>query len=492
VDRRRGGLDPRPRNRSAGRIDARRVDETQAELEVMAGPESVVAGVLIGVSLLPPAAAQGLPSPVHEIVTGGMARVDLGVFEVFVPASTLEDEKDLRSAARAMLALLEAQAGWSEWVGAQGEDPERAKTLERWLRGLEPRHFSARRVAGDALELVPAGGGGVRGAIRDPIRDAIEEERHFRRAGPAMGTAREIPAVPLVIFPERSEFVARIRAAGSAAPELRASAFDDGVETWLEYQAGDVRLLCLEYGVEGSGRSVAEGNPSALPQLAAQVGIRSFLDRAYPASLDPAFRSALANALVIDVYGELDTRIDGDVRARSTEGRSTFVPGGNPSGGALPPVSAQNRWRESLGKDHFVGVLARIQAQSGKKRARAERLASFELVSDEGALTGLAQAPFLGATAAAPRAELLPDYLEFLRCYGIAFVRWLRLEGAGRDSSARFAALLWELGGGSRADDLPALLGDLYGQPLSAARLSELFKHPTLEGRFLTWLSKAR
>ena len=55
--------------------------------------------------------------------------------------------------------------------------------------------------------------------------------------------------------------------------------------------------------------SVGERNPSALSELVTQVATRALLARVYGDGLDPALVSGMANTLVIDLHGELDTRI---------------------------------------------------------------------------------------------------------------------------------------------------------------------------------------
>jgi hypothetical protein len=287
--------------------------------------------------------------------------------------------------------------------------------------------------------------------------------------------------------------------AGALDPALKQQAWNEGVTTWLEFQAWETRFLTLEYAASEEKRDFERGvpvsarNPAALSQLVTQVATRAMLARVYADGLDPALGSGMANALVIDLYGELDTRIDGDVRSRSSQGSSMFVPGGNPEGGVLPATSAENRWRGTKGKDHFVGVLAQVQKQSGKKGGtRPEKLTRFELVSDGGSEKALVSAPFLGPSAVKPGQAFLPDYLELVRCYGVAFLHWLRLEGAGtpEESARRFGSLLRALGKMPKAAELPRVLEQIYGQPLSAAGGEELFAEPTLEGRFLAWISK--
>jgi len=426
----------------------------------------------------------------RELLEQRFAHLALGVFDVYLPDSALRDAKALKDASAALAALLEAQAGWSAWVRGAALVRPKDEPLARWLRTLSPKAFSGRSTAGAEVAELAAEG---------EVRVALEQYRVAQRAGTPLGVERQLAGVPLVLFPRRAEFVEFTCVAGALDPYLKASAWNEGVTTWLEYQANEVRFLTLEYAASEErrdferGGSVGERNPSALSQLVTQVASRALLARVYADGLDPALASGMANALVIDLYGELDTRIDGDVRARSSQGSSIFVPGGNPDGGALPATSAENRWRGTKGKDHFVAILARVQKQSGKKGTTAcEKLSRFELVSDDGARKEPVCAPFLGPSAVKPGTEFLPDYLELVRCYGVAFLHWLRLEGAGKpaESAERFGQFLRALGKNARTEDLPRVLQELYGQPLSAASGAALFAAPTLEGRFLSWLAK--
>jgi hypothetical protein len=430
----------------------------------------------------------------RELLEQRFARLAMGVFDVYLPPAALRDGRACKDTGAALLALLDAQAGWTAWVrGVPREQPDEA--LARWLRGLGPKSFTGKSLAGaDLAGRIAA----------DEVHSALERYRTLQRSGAPLGVEREVPGVPLVLFPRRAEFVEFVCVAGALDPRLKPSAWNEGVTTWLEYQAWEVRFLTLEYAASEGSRDFERGvpvgarNPAALAQLVCQVATRSMLASVYADGLDPALGSGMANALVIDLHGELDTRIDGDVRSRSSQGTSLFIPGGNPEGGALPGSSAENRWRGTKGRDHFVGVLAQVQAQSGEKRngkkgaTGAERIARFELVSDSGSRKALVSAPFLGPQAKRPDAQFLPDYLELVRCYGIAFLHWLRLAGAGtpEESAARFGEFLRALGKRTRAEDLPRVLQELYGQPLSAASADGLFASPTLEGRFLEWLAK--
>jgi hypothetical protein len=433
------------------------------------------------------------PKDLRSLLSATFARLSLGLFDVYLPVEALKDGKVLEDARGALVALLDAQRTFGGWVQGNAEvgaAPANRKDdpLAKWLLGLTPKTFAGRERGGlDLAEVAP-----------DYVRSLLSAFRTENLQGGRFGVNRALEPVALALFPRRAEFVEFTCVAGALDPALRTSAWNEGVSTWLEYEADGLPLFTLEYTAGGGvrdyerGVSVGARNPQALAQLVAQVGTRALLRHVFADGLDPALGSGMANALVIDLYGELDTRIDGDVRARSSQGRSIFVPGGNPNGGVLPPTSAENRWRECKGRDHFVGVLAQVQKQSGKKApTRAEKLARFELVSDDGSKRELVTAPFLGPKARQPNTEVWGDYLELVRCYGVAFLHWLRVEGAGKpaESAARFGELLRTLGR-VQSEDLPRVLQEIYGQPLSAEDLHGLFDGQTLEGRFLAWLSR--
>jgi hypothetical protein len=417
------------------------------------------------------------------------AHLPLGVFDVSIPVSTLRDAKALKETGLALAALLEAQAGWEAWVAGRAPELRKEDPLADWLRGWTPKTFAGVDAHGQDL--------GELAAPEQELRAALAELRAAMRSGPPLGVERELTGVPIVLFPRRGEFVEFTCVVGALDERQRPLAWQDGLTSWLEFQAGEVRLLTLEYGASDDPKSFDKGigvgdrNPAAVGQLVVQVATRSLIAHLFANALDPALASGMANALVIDLYGELDTRIDGDVRSRSSQGRSIFVPGGNPNGGVLPPTSAENRWRGSRGKDHFLRILAQVQKQSGRKaHSKHEKLARFELIGDDGGGRELVQAPFLGPSAQRPADEFLPDYLELVRCYGVGFLHWLRVEGAGAESGQRFGKLLQALGEDATTDKLPQLFQQVYGQPLSAPTLDELFAEQTLEGRFLTWLAR--
>jgi hypothetical protein len=434
------------------------------------------------------------PTSWSDLIDERFGRIGVGLFDVRVPPATLRDAKALKDIGVALVALLDAQAGWESWVNGTAivrpDKGHKDDPVAKWLLGLSPKLFAGKDVGGaDLAEL---------GEAPAAVREALTRLQTEHRQGKPFGVERELADVRLALFPQRAEFTEFVCVIGSLDPRLQPQAWCEGIASWLEYQGYDTHFLTLEYqasdnsaaGTRGIG--VGDRNPAALGELVTQVAIRALLAR-ISESLDPALVSGMANALVIDLYGELDTRIDGDVRSRSSQGTSTFVPGGNPDGGTLPATSAENRWRGSKGRDHFVGILSQVQKQSGKKAdTRPGKLTSFELVSDDGSHKSTMNAPFLGPKAVKPPTEVFPDYLELVRCYGVAFLHWLRVAGASdaANSSARFGDFLRAVGRGLKPEEVPGVLQGIYGQPLSGASPDEIFADATLEGRFLAWLSK--
>jgi len=408
----------------------------------------------------------------------GFAHLDLGTFLVDVPAAELSNAESVARLAETVQALLDVQQGWMRWAGAHPSAP--LDELLNWIKAWSPGTFAHLPEDGDLAKL--AG---------DKVQASYTAWRTEQSAGAWLGL--ELRAAQLFVFPHRAEFTEFVALIGWLDKFQHASAWGPTLGTWLEYMARDWQLVTLEYGVAGKPEGVDKRNPKALRELVAQVASRAFLARLSHSELDPSLANALANTMVIDLYGELDTRIDGDVRARSSQGRSEFVPGGNPNGGFLPPTSAENRWRGSKGKDHFLVVLAAALKSGGKSgSSKLDRQGTFELESDGSDKTARVQAPFLGPGGKAPDAAVLPDYLELVRCYGVGFLHWLRTKESGTDvaSAKRFADFLHLLAKDTKAADLPGLFQQAYGEPLSATKGAELFEPSTLEGRFLTWLAK--
>ncbi|MEW6073111.1 MAG: hypothetical protein AB1726_11055 [Planctomycetota bacterium] len=433
-----------------------------------------------------PAAAPGAPVDMERLLTERFASVRLGLFDVRVARAALADPVWGREIPRLLASLLDLQVRWREWIapGAGVALEAEAKTLRSWLASWDPQSFAAREApsGGPAIEAEAARESA--GAAQDAFARAMRGEDPGRR--PAR----------LVLIPERRDFVAFTTVIGLADPRYRSAYWLPGIVEWTYLDYEGTRVVALQYAAPGAtdftaGLAMNDRNPKALAEHVVQMATRSLLDNVFGGRMEPMVAAGLANNMVIELFGEVDTRTDGDTRARQTEARSVFIPGGNPDGGALPPIRADSRWRESHGKDHFVAVLRRAQKAGARSAtARRERHLGFELVADGGSARHVARAPFLGTGAGErlwPDSRFEGDALEFLRAYRSAFLFWLREHAAGdrKESHAAFAALLAGLavpGAPALADTLAAT----YGVPLSEPVPGE----GSLEGRFLLWLAK--
>jgi hypothetical protein len=256
----------------------------------------------------------------------------------------------------------------------------------------------------------------------------------------------------------------------------------------------------LEYSVGGrpegeyaQGTGMNENDPTGMQQQLVQLSMNSLFDASYSGRVPAAFIQGLSMNLVIDLYGHIDTRVDGDVRSRTTQAREMFVPGGASDGGLLPKNSAESRWRDLRGEDHFIGILRLAQKESKGLVKRPEVPAAiFGLRSDSGGEIHPVVGPFLGPRAAAetPVPDTFQgDYQEMLRSYKSAFIFWLQTEAAGskRKSQQSFATLLTRLARAGEDEGFGEVFAEVYeGKPLS----DETASPESLEGSFLVWLQK--
>ena len=427
-----------------------------------------------------------------------LTRIDLGLFDMRFPPDALKDGASCQHLSELARALLTAQATWLEWLPSDAKVPSAAKgqwkTLERWIKGWKPQSFP------DAGEL--------RGkeliALLEPKKKVIEAAsalRELMRDGELFGRAEEeLSAAELILLPTRADFVEFNALTGLLANRHRGPFWVPDVVRWTEFDFDGVRAMALQFATPEaerdyrSGLSMTGKNPRAMAEQVVQIAARSLFERTLGDGIEPAFAAGLANNLVIDLYGEVDTRTDGDLRQRVTAERSVFIPGGNPNGGVLPPNAADSRWRETMGKDHFVGALRKAQIAGESRGDKLDKIGSFELRGDRGE-AHVVRAPFLGprddAQSAAPPQTFAGDHAEFLRAYRCAFLYWLREKTEGRRSAERFGTFLHQTAAAGDESDLAQLLMETYGSPLSAPDPEALFDG-TLEGSFLEWLAKQR
>ncbi len=432
-----------------------------------------------------------------QVLAASFLGASLGLFDAWVPAHAFEERAVCEETVAVARSLVAAQLRWLEWLepGAQGvgDATRDGEAVLKWVKSWK---------ASDLAALAKKGGANLYVALEasDAVRGAGERFAAYMARGTALGLARE-PGVrePLVLLPRRPDFVRFLCFAGWLRPELQHIFWDPSIVDWTNSYLDHYKLLAFEFAAPGHAPDDIESSMSmslkvetGLQQQIVQLAMNSLIDNAYGGRVSPALANGLSINLVVDLFEEAQTRVDGDLRSRRTEAREVFVPGGASSGGVLAVNSAASRWRQhGHGRQRFVPALSMALSAGAAEVKKAEKLRSFELVSDDESERRVVQAPFLGSAAA--DAEQLPeefrgDQLEFLRAYRCAFMWWLRekSESSGKKSAAAFASLLRNL---AQTDEgLEAAFAKAFGGvPLSSAALD---RSKDLEGRFLYWLSK--
>jgi len=417
----------------------------------------------------------------------------IGLYDLYLPTEAAADPESLEDYQRVALALLDSQSCWLDWLEPEVQDSRALKealrdhkTLRKWVDGWKLRYVERGMKDGERnlLDVLSA---------KKSVREASASLALYFEGGQALGLDRPAGArEPIVLVEDRVRMVQLCSLGGWIYPQHRSVFWQSSIKTWTHFYIDDVKFLATRFAAPRSASDYATGmrmdgrTPTGLEQQIVQLATNSMLANYFGDAIPPTLAGGLAINLVIDVYGECNTRADGDLRARRTSAREVFVPGGNPNGGLLPPNLAGSRWRAEQGSDNFVAAL---------KRAMPDRIRdggySFILENDRGRRGVQVSAPFLGSVASAsPLAdEYYGDNLEFLRSYRCCFLSWLKENGAGRSSrsSEAFAKLLQGLASGT-TDTLEALLASLYGLPLSSVAVGQ----EDLEGRFLGWLRKQR
>jgi len=431
----------------------------------------------------------------EAVLRGYFVHSKLGLFEVWFPLNGLEKRGD--DFKQCASALVEAQEKWLDWFKPTGKEPKNVRddmhAVGGWVKNWK---FGALSSAKNATtdDLIKSLG----------AADALVEQ-HKRFADEmsrceALGVAREMPAnVRLFLLPTRKDFCELVAFAGWVWPEQRGQYWVDSGIDWMQCFLGSDQAIALEYAGVGrkpgdyvSGIPMVDRDPTVMQQQVVQLAMNSLWSELYGERLPAAFASGLSMNLVVDQFGEVNTRVDGDTRSHVTQKREQFVPGGQSQGGFLPKISAESRWRVDKGKDRYVHAL-RVSQKDGEQidKKTKNRTASFALRADKGGSQVAVAAPFLGAAAASapePPQDYQGDYAEMLRAYKCAFIYWLENESAGNRKSShdKFAQLLQKLADPQQTAEFEPLLTSVYDKaPLSGAEVD----HASLEGKFLTWLS---
>jgi len=418
----------------------------------------------------------------------------LGLFDLYMPASAAAQESAAADYASMAAALVDAQDRWLEWLRPASREASDAladvKQVRAWLRSWRPEQLAqgVRDGGRETTAILPP---------KPTAAEAAERFSDFMIRGRALGLDRQDGTFePIVLVPERRQFVELVSLGGWLYPSHRATYWQPGIASWLHCYIDEYQFFALQYRGPGdytSGVSMSSRTPTGVAQQIVQLSMGALLDNYYGERIPPALAGALAVNLVIDLYGECNTRVDGDLRSRRTEAREIFIAGGASEGGVLPPDAADSRWREKHGAGRFADVLRLAQEAGAEDAPRgSDRVRHFELQDDRGLRRTVVSGPFLGEAAAgsalAP-AAFFGDQLEFLRAYRTCFTWWLQTKAAGSAtrSSESFAELLVALAQRAPGGPLDASFAGAYeSAPLSDPELGK----KDLEGRFLRWLSK--
>lgn len=424
---------------------------------------------------------------------------DLGLFRLAAPVHRLGERRWAEAYRDVAGALLDAQLRWMERVDPASERTTAARADLAAVRRWVGRWSTA--------DLGKAAAGEERGALgllgaKAEVAQASARLREAMLAGGGLPGGRTLEApVGLVLAPTRADFVELLALVGWAREELRPLFWLKGVDEWLEFTADERKVIALQYVATGrsagdyaAGAPMDERTPTGIQQQVVQLALLRLVDVYFDGLMPAELGKGLVMNLVVDLFGEIRTRVDGDLTANQTQAREVFVRGGASEGGRLPQNVAETRWRMDGGKDRYVRILRQVQRSGrGAREASRNELANFQLQSRDESQRRIVSAPIFGAAAAAaepPPAIVEGDYLEFVRAYQCGFVYWLQSHGAGpkKASEQAFARLLGTLADPERTAGVEEVFAAVYEAPLSDGDCSPT----TLEGKFLRWLSTQR
>jgi hypothetical protein len=417
---------------------------------------------------------------------------EIGALDLRFPREFLDEKSAVDDFKTCLTAALQIHEVFLDWIGASGEAADKARAdaadLRKFLKTA--RVAPGSHEAGSFFEAL----GGA-----SSIAPVVARFRDGFRGGASLGFEPLSGRVQIVmVAPTRQHFLELAGVLGQIQEGARSLYWNDQLINWTEFGWNEIQVVATQYPpLRVKTDDFSEGvamNAKEATGLQQHVGQRvgmALCWYAFGSSLDPAFELAIAQTMVIDVYGENNTRSGGSGRSNFVGAMEAFIPGGNSNGGALPPGNAESAWRSTNGKDYFVKPLAAGQSAGAKGGAKLkeEKQSYFELHGDDTSGRFYVRAPFLGSAAQGkelPAAEFLSDYLEFFRAYKTGFVHWLREKSSAKPGEAKalFAKLLREVavaGGGASFEEVVA---EVYKVPYSAVD----FGKDTLERRFLAWL----
>lgn len=440
---------------------------------------------------------------IEDLLEKHFLRGRFGVFDIYFPLSGLEKRGEYFR--DSVIAALDGQRVWLDWLKHVVKDQKLARddnaTLKAWVEKWNPSTIQnkARNVEGaDVFKLLNA---------PESVMAAAQRFGEMMGKGDVMGVERtDVFATPLILMPDRKRFVEFVCFIGWHDPELQKYYFVPNVADWTQCFYNEFQVIALEYAMDDqrsqvdytAGRSMNSNDANVMQQQVMQLGMNAYFDQLFEQKVPKAFVGGLSMNIVIDEYGTISTKNDGDLRARSTAAREVFIAGAL-TDGFLAPISAETRWREGHGRDHFVGILRQTQREGEElakkepgKKARNPN-AYFAIRDDAGGAKMPLVAPFLGAVALEtkpPPEKFKGEFLEFARTYKCGFIHWLRNFAGGDEKKSRekFALVLQGLADPKRASDFEKVFVEVYGGDLSNNDADKT----SLEGRFLLWLAKQK
>ncbi len=428
----------------------------------------------------------------EDVLARSFVKLELGAFDVRFPREAMATHAEqFKTCGQALVAAQEEFVDWLTPTSADKTLREDLKALSAWVKSWKAGAI-ARGKSGeenDVFKLLGATDAQV--AASKHLFDALGK-------GLALGPARETPLNPRVILlPTRKLFSEFVFFTGWINADQRGLFWLDKVPDWTQCYVVEDQVIALEYSIPNRpATDYTSGTPmdELLQQQVAQLGMNSLFSAHYKERVPGAFIAGLSMNLVIDAYGSVQTRVDGDTRSKVTQKRDVFVAGGASEGGFLAKNSAETKWRENGGRDHFITTLRAAQEDGAKiAKDQKNKLACFAIRSDDGGEKWPAVAPFFDASGTPPNpaAKFQGDFAEFLRAYKSAFIYWLQTKSQGPEKPSRekFALLLKKLSDPNLATDFEGVFKDVYeGASLSGSDADK----ESLEGKFLVWLSRQK
>ncbi|MBK7644012.1 MAG: hypothetical protein IPJ19_13340 [Planctomycetes bacterium] len=427
------------------------------------------------------------------VLGGQFLSAPVGAFEVRYPIASLEKRSgELLKCARA---LLDGEEHLLDWLKPSGLDQKTAredlKSVQKWIGTLKEGQLQRLKEAGgkDWMELLNCPD--ATKAAQKRLAEAFETGALFGGKHDAIGPVR------LVLTPSRKDFVEFLCYAGWQFEEDRGLYWVEGLTQWTSAFVHEDQVITLEYSVAGAKpEDYAQGTAMAdvMGEQVVQLAFNSLFEHLFGERAPSAFVTGLSMNLVIEQFNEVNTRVDGDTRGRQTGKREVFVAGGQSEGGQLGKTSADTRWRELQGSDHFLKILKLSQKEGAEADKKAKsKIAALGIRNDKGTEPKAIPAPFFGSAAGEKNVpdEYRGDFAESMRAYKSAFLYYLQTQagGAGPKAREKFAQLLCKLADPATNADFEPLFPEIFdGALLSDTECSK----NSLEGRFLAWLPSAR